>query len=403
MTRVSTFAFYQTGVANIMERQKALLQTQTAVSSGKRINSPADDPVGAAIASSTRSAISQFDQYKSNQDRASYLLNMGESTLGSVYDALAHVKEQLVAAGNGSYTDAERKAIAQDLQGTLAQLVGLANTSDGVGGFLFAGNKESAAPFMQTGNSVTYNGDATVQQLEVSSNRFQAVKVAGDELFQKVRPGNGTFTTAASASNAGTAVIDAGSVADATQLTGSSYTITFAASGSARTYQVVRSADSAVVASGNYTSPASITFDGQQVGFSGTPSAGDSFSVSPAGYQSMFTTLANAVQALGTGVATNAQMAQLRTTLSGLGASVDQAMEQVSLKRAAYGTALSELEGYQELNGDRTVQYQTRLSSVEDLDIAQAMSTLAQQQTSYQAALQSYSSISKLSLFNYLG
>jgi flagellar hook-associated protein 3 FlgL len=158
-----------------------------------------------------------------------------------------------------------------------------------------------------------------------------------------------------------------------------------------------------VVASGNYADPAAITFDGQQVTVRGNPGNGDTFAVAPAGYQSGFDTLATAVQLLAKGTTTDAEKAQLQTTLSGLGASVDQVLDHLSLKRAEYGSALSELDGYQQLNGDREVQYQTRLSSVEDLDLAQATSQLSQQQVTFQAAIQSYSAISKLSLFNYLG
>jgi flagellar hook-associated protein 3 FlgL len=402
MMRVSTYAFYRSGEMSLMQRQRDLLETQAQISSGKRINAPSDDPVGAADAAGTRSAISQFDQFKNNQDRASYLLNLGESALGSIVDAAQTIKEKLIAAGNGSYSNAERKALATDLQGLLAQLVGVANSSDGAGGYLFAGSREATAPFTQSGLAVTYNGDATVQRLEVSTNRLQQVKQAGDDLFLKLRPGNGTFTTAAAATNTGTAVVDPGAVTDPSLLTGSNYSIGFSSSGGVTTYQVVRASDSAVVASGTYTAPAAIDFDGQHVTITGTPANGDTFQVAPAGYQSIFDTVGAAVQLLSKGVNNSAEMAQLQSTLSGLGASVDQMLDHLSLKRAEFGSALSELDGYAQLNDDRQLQYKTRLSAVEDLDLAEATTELSRRQMTFQAAIQSYSTISKLSLFNYL-
>ncbi|HTT10213.1 MAG TPA: flagellar hook-associated protein FlgL [Burkholderiaceae bacterium] len=402
MVRVSTSSLFANGTASIMQAETAMLATQQQLSSGKKINSPSDDPVGAAQVASINSTLSQFDQYKSNQDRAEYLLNLGESTLGQMGDAAQQVKQKLIAAGNGTYSNADRQSLAADLQGLLAQMVGLANSSDGSGGYLFGGSSEGKPPFSQTGNTVAYNGDDTQMRLEVSGNRYQPVKQAGDDLFLKVRPGNGTFTTNAGASNTGSGIVDAGSVSDPTQLTGSAYTIAFSVSGGATTYQVVRASDNAVVASGNYTAPASITFDGEQVNIRGTPADGDTFQVAPAGYQSIFDTIGSAIQLLSKGVSTAADQAQFQTTLTGLNASVDQMIGQLSLKQASYGSSLSELSGYQQLNGDRQLQYQTRLSSVQDLDVAQATSQLSQQQLTYQAALQSYSSISKLSLFNYL-
>jgi len=402
MMRVSTYAFYRSGELSMMQRQRDVLDTQTQISSGKRINTPADDPVGAADAAGMRSALSQFDQFKNNQGRASYLLNLAESTLGTFVDTAQTIKEKLIAAGNGTYSNAERLALATDLKGILGQMVGLANSTDGAGGYLFAGSREATAPFSQSGLAVSFNGDDTLLRLEVSSNRLQQVKQGGDDLFLKLRPGNGTFTTAAAASNTGSGVIDPGDVTNPALLTGSSYTIGFSVASGVTSYQVVRASDSAVVASGTYTAPAGINFDGQHVKISGSPANGDTFQVAPAGYQSIFDTVAAAVQLLSKGVTTDADKAQLQTALSGLNASTEQVLDHLSLKRAEYGSALSELDGYSKLNDDRQLQYRTRLSTVEDLDLAQATSELSRRQTTFQAAIQSYSAISKLSLFNYL-
>lgn len=402
MNRVSTYSLYRSGELALMNRQRDLLETQARISSGKRFASPAEDPLGAADAATTRAALAQFDQYKENQDQARYLLNLGESTLGQFIDSAQQVKERLIAAGNGSYSNAERQMIASDLQGVLAGMGGLANSGDGAGGYLFAGSREGAAPFSQAGLTTAFNGDDTLLRMEVSRDRLQQVKQAGDALFLKVRPGNGTFTTAPAATNSGTGIIDPGSVIDPAQLTGSDYSITFAVAAGATTYQVVRASDNAVVAGGSYAAPAAIDFDGQRVTIRGSPANGDSFQVAPAGFRSIFDTVAAAVQLLGKVVTTDADKAQLQSALASLNASLDQSLDHLSLKRAEFGSALSELDGYERLNGDRQLQAQTRLSTVEDLDLAQAASELSQRQTTLDAAIRSYSAISKLSLFNFL-
>ena len=69
---------------------------------------------------------------------------------------------------------------------------------------------------------------------------------------------------------------------------------------------------------------------------------------------------------------------------------------------ADLGSSLAELDAYASLNDDRSLAHQARLSNVEDVDMAQAISQLSREHATYQAALQSYSAISKLSLFNYL-
>jgi len=406
MLRVSTYNQFRAGEESIVARQRELLTTQQQMSSGKRILGPADDPLGAADGASIRSGISQFDQFRSNQDHARYLLNLGEGTIKSIIDGVQDVQEKLVAAGNGGYGDGERQMIAVDLEGVLARLVGLANSSDGAGGYLFAGSRQNAAPFAQSGTSVAFNGDEILQRLEVSQDRFMQIKFSGDALFNKMRPGNGSFTTAAAAGNTGSAWMDAGSVIDPAALTGQPYTVSFAVAAGVTSYTVTRTNPSGpptTVASGTYNPPAALSFEGIQVNLNGSPANGDSFAIAPAGFRSIFDTLAQAITALKQPSTGNpAAAAQFRTALAGAQSSMAGALDHLLLKRSEMGTGLQELDAYGDLNDDRKLEYETRLSNVEDLDYAKATAELSRRQLSFQAALQSYSKVSKLSLFDYL-
>ena len=402
MIRISTYMMYQNGERAINTSQSQLLATELQMSTGKQINSPSDNPVGAANVASLNGTVSQLSQFKSNQTEAQLQLNLADSTMSNFVNLVQEAQQRLVQAGDGSYSDSQRAALAQGLQGDLNQMIGLANTSDGQGGYLFAGSQQSAAPFSQTGNTVTYGGDSTLQSIQVSQNRLLQTKFSGDDLFQKIRPGNGSFVTAANSGNTGTGVIDAGSVTNPAALTGHTYTISFGVSGSTTTYQVQDTTTNTSVASGNYTAPTTLSFAGQQVTISGAPAAGDTFTVAPAQYQSIFTTVANAIAALQQPAQAPAANAQLQTALGSALSSASQALDHLTLKQAQIGDQLQQLNSYSTLNDDRTLQATSALSSIQDVDYAKAASELAQQQTIFQAALQSYSSVSKLSLFNYL-
>jgi flagellar hook-associated protein 3 FlgL len=402
MIRISTYMMYQNGERAINTSQSQLLATELQMSTGKQINSPSDNPVGAANVASLNGTVSQLSQFKSNQTEAQLQLNLADSTMSDFVNLVQDAQQRLVQAGDGSYSDSQRAALAQGLQGDLNQMIGLANTSDGQGGYLFAGSQQSAAPFSQTGNTVTYGGDSTLQSIQVSQNRLLQTKFSGDDLFQKIRPGNGSFVTAANSGNTGSGVIDAGSVTNPAALTGHTYTISFGVSGSTTTYQVQDTTTNTSVASGNYTAPTTLSFAGQQVSISGAPAAGDTFTVAPAQYQSIFTTMANAIAALQQPAQAPAANAQLQTALGSALSSTSQALDHLTLKQAQIGDQLQQLNSYSTLNDDRTLQATSALSSIQDVDYAKAASELAQQQTIFQAALQSYSSVSKLSLFNYL-
>jgi flagellar hook-associated protein 3 FlgL len=278
--------------------------------------------------------------------------------------------------------------------------------SDGAGGYLFAGTTPSAPPFTQSGNTVGYVGDQTAQRLEIAQGRLQQVKFPGDAVFNRMRAGNGEFTTAVGATNSGGAWIDAGSVIDPSATQERPYSINFVVDALGPRYSVVRTnadATTTVVASGNYASPAAIQFDGVRVNINGAPANGDTFALQPAASQSLFDSLAQAINALRQPAAVDGlSRAQLRTALAGTQASMAGALDHVLIKQAEMGAGLQELQAYADLNADRSIEYQARLSSVEDLDYAQATAELARQQVGYQAALQSYSKVSKLSLFDFL-
>jgi flagellar hook-associated protein 3 FlgL len=406
MLRVSTMHQFRTGEESLVARQRELLAVQQQIASGKRLASPADDPLAAADGAGIRSAVAQFDQFRRNQDHAHYLLNLGESALAGVIDGIHDVREKLVAAGNGALGDGERRMIAGELEGVLARLVGLANADDGAGGFLFGGARSSAAPFAQSGNDVTYLGDEIAQRVEVAQDRLLQVRFSGDALFNKMRPGNGSFTTAAAATNAGSGWIDAGAVTDPAALTGRPYTLSFSVAAGVTTFTVTRheaSGPATTVASGTYSAPLALRFDGLQVNLNGAPADGDSFAIEPAGFRPLFESLAQAISALRQPVAGDAAAgARQRTALAGAQASLAGALDHLLLKRADLGTGLQELDAYGELNQDRKLEAQTRLSRVEDLDIAAAAAELSRRQLSFEAALKSYSMVSRLSLFDFL-
>jgi flagellar hook-associated protein 3 FlgL len=388
MLRLSTDTIFSSGAMAIDQRQTEMLATQLQLSTGKRINSPADDPSGASTVATLGDSVGQLGQFASNQSQATSLLNQGQSTLQQFNNALQSARQVLVQAGDGSYTDSERSDLAASLQGLLEQMMTLANTGDGNGGYLFAGSKQGAAPFTQTGSTFNYQGDSMAPAVEVATGRSMQTKATGDSVFMNIPQGNGSFVTAAGNGNTGSGVIDPGAVTNPSLLTGDHYTIAFAAGGSAGTYTVTDTTLGTTVASGNYADPTTLSFGGMSINISGAPG------------QSTLQQFNNALQTPTSG---NSQAAaQFTTTRLAAMASFDQAMNHVSIVQAGYGSKINSLAAFGQVNTEQTTSAKSRLSTVQDVDYAKAATALSEQQMSYQAALQSYSMVSKLSLFNYL-
>ena len=78
-------------------------------------------------------------------------------------------------------------------------------------------------------------------------------------------------------------------------------------------------------------------------------------------------------------------------------------MDRALTARAEFGTRMNEISAHETVSGAVVLEHQKRLSELQDVDYTEAATTLMRQQTSTQAAQQSFAKIAKLSLFDYLG
>ncbi len=392
---------YQNAAATITTKQSDLARIQNQLSSGKRIASLADDPAGAASAAVLHSELAANGQFDQNRQIARQRLSFAENTLGAVGDNLQSARELLVSAGNGAYSDSERKIIAGQLRESLSTLIGLGNSSDGQGGYLFGGFREDTPPFVETGAAVNYVADDGTRMINVSRTRAIATGFNGADVFMRIPNGNGVFATGAAAANTGTGTIDGGRVANAASLTGNNYEIRFQAGAGGTTYDVWDTTGNAAISVGTpYTPPASIALPGMSVNIDGAPANGDKFAVVPSGNQDIFTTLRDAINLLDTPA--NGNSTRIGNGLSAALTNMDQALGHVSDARGAAGARLNELDQLGNMGTVRDTDLKSTLSSVEDIDYAKTISDLTVAQSGLDAALASYARIMKSSLFDYL-
>jgi len=191
--RISTNTIYQSGISKISALQSEQTKLQQQISTGKRITSPSDDPVASARALELTHAQSMNAKFADTRQTAQIKLNSLESNLTGVTNLLVSTQSTLVSAGNGSYSNLERGYIATELKGSLEALIGLANSQDASGNYLYAGFQASTKPFVATATGATYNGDSNQQLLQVDSQRQIEVSVSGDNIFKA--DGNDVFST----------------------------------------------------------------------------------------------------------------------------------------------------------------------------------------------------------------
>ena len=124
-----------------INRQLALsrdiVRAQTEISTGKRIQAPSDDPVGAARVSEIARSQATDGVWKANLDLAFSLASRADTTLSSVATAIGRANELMVAAANGTLSAENRQTIATELRALAEELDSLKATRDARGQALF--------------------------------------------------------------------------------------------------------------------------------------------------------------------------------------------------------------------------------------------------------------------------
>jgi len=396
--RISTAAFNQQAIDLINDKTADLAATQAQLSSGHKVNSPADDPVAAVHILQINQAIAQSTQYGRNADAANARLSNEDQTLSNVTDLLQHIRDLAVQANSGSNDSTSRAAIATELDQDANQLMALANTRDANGEYLFSGLITQTQPFSRTGTSVSYSGDQGTRLIQVGQTQKVADGDNGYQVFQSIPAGNGTFTASATASNTGTGGIGTASVASQAAWVPGTYTIKF---DTATTYTVTDAANS-TVSTGTFAPGGTIAFNGASISISGQPSANDTFTVATAGTEDVFTTVDNLRAALRAPAGTPAENAQFGSTIGNILTQLDQALGHIDDVRATTGARVNAVTTAKSAGQSAQVDLQTSLSQLQDLDYASAIGKLTLQQTGLQAAEAAYSKISQLSLFDYI-
>jgi flagellar hook-associated protein 3 FlgL len=397
--RISTAGIHHAALTALLSQQSVLSQTQGQIASGKRVQTPADDPVAAVHIMELQRALSESDQFDRNADMAKGRLTLEEQALADANTLMQRVHELTVQGNNASVDPASRKMLATEVRSRLKELVDIANRRDANGEYLFSGFATLTQPFAQTGSTVSYFGDQGARALQIGQDQRVVDGHSGTDAFMTVAEGNGTFVTNATAGNAGNGVIAGGTMANPAQWVQGDYSLRFtSATGD---YEIVDSA-AAVVATGTYTENSTISFNGANINLTGMPAQNDSFAISRSRSQDMFTTLSNLAATLDSSTATTADRAKFNSDMATILQQLDQAGDHLLGVRAEVGTRLSSIDNAQEALADRKVELETTTSQLRDLDYAEAVSRMNQQLVGLQAAQASYSKISQLSLFDYL-
>lgn len=412
MLRITTAQSFDTGVERLQKRQAELAEAQERLTSGKRVSKASDDPTGAARAERALASLARSEASQRALEASRHAMSLTEGALADAGELMQQAREALVAAGNGSYSDAERAGVAERLGAIRQQLLAIANRSDGEGGYLFAGQGASQPPFIDASGGVSFRG--TAGEVQVASDEPLPRSIDGEAAWLASPTGNGLFETrnVAAAPSASGSWIDSGRVTDPQTFYAATsppavadpaaldYRVEFTIGGAGTTFSVLKDGAATALSNVAYVSGQAIELDGMSFTINGTPVAGDAFEVklaTPA--LGVFETLDQAISELKTPLRSAAAVTQgVQRALADL----DGSMGALQSLRSRVGEVLNRADMVEGRIAGQSLAAQTERSNAEDLDMVKAISEFQSLQTGYEAALKVYSSVQRMSLYQYI-
>ncbi|ATN00159.1 flagellar hook-filament junction protein FlgL [Proteus vulgaris] len=184
--RLSSNQIFSQRMDNITSSQSKWMTEGNKISSGRRVEKPSDDPMAASQAVMVKQSESRNQQYATARGFAKNSMSLQMSLASQMVNITTKIQETLVAAGNdATLSDEDRSSLADQLQGLKDQLVGIGNTKDGVGRYIFAGFQSDKPPFVAdaTGKITYQGGDKQITQ-KVDSNIEMVTNFTGIETLQ---------------------------------------------------------------------------------------------------------------------------------------------------------------------------------------------------------------------------
>ncbi|MHA7599119.1 flagellar hook-associated protein FlgL [Alicycliphilus sp. T452] len=439
--RTATANMYDSTIRNLGARQGTLTNLQENLTSGKRVVRASDDPVAAAQAERALTRISRIQAEQRALDTQRNAIAQAESTLGDAVGVVQSMRELVVNAGGGTLKPEDRTTIANQLQSLREQLTDIVNRKDTNGVPLLGALGSQLTAFLgplSGGPDYLFNGQPGQN---ASTGTSIASTLDGHAAFMFDPQRDGVFEAAISNANPAYPLNGRQFTTSAVTVTNPqqlqepappaapyTYSVTFSGvttnpDGTFNATYDITSTNPAYTSPGPQTVsnltpgkassiPVSITDPGgATLGFSISalatkdpvsgatvlsPAPGDTVTLSASA--SMLSTLDSAIKGIGGAANNNAAAQAVGQAL----ANIDAGLERIHNMRGYAGELLNRADRITGDQDNRSIQLEADRSRAEDLDMVKGISDFQNAQVGYQAALQSYAMVQKLSLFNFM-
>lgn len=186
--RITQGSLYEMARGNISRSLLRYTSLQDAVSTGRRVNRPSDDPAATLRIIPLNNDLRNLGQLSNNIALARETLNTGASALEDGSSLMQRLRELTMQAANGTISEDDRISIGAEVEQLLNQMVSIANSKRG-DQYMFGGTASDEQPFDLVtdggGTRVVYRGNHERLNIEVAPGVSTPLSLPGDSIFQQ--------------------------------------------------------------------------------------------------------------------------------------------------------------------------------------------------------------------------
>jgi flagellar hook-associated protein 3 FlgL len=185
--RVTFGSIFRNGLIDINRTAEQIAQRQREMSSGRRIHAPSDNPSAMATAMGERTEMAVIDQFTQTTDSVDSRLTVADSVYTDVINRLSNAQTRAAGGRSTILTQTQRDALAGEIRGAASAILTAMNTSYR-GMYLFSGGQSLTPPYAPGPPISGYQGDSSVQSVDVARNRSVQVTFDGQAILQGAAP-----------------------------------------------------------------------------------------------------------------------------------------------------------------------------------------------------------------------
>lgn len=363
--KVTNRLLYSQLVKDLGNNFERLFKLNSQISSGKRVNAPSDDPLGMSNILTYRSELNAVDQYKQTANYANGWISQTDSILEDMQNLMDRASELAIQGASATATADTREGAAEEIKQIRGMMLSHANAKYG-NKYLFGGTMTQTQPFLAV------DVEKWQDDVRTMAAAPPAAPADGDRYIDTDDNHIYAFDAAT------TTWVDQGATADGTSV-------------------VISDRDELYVFTGGSWKA---LYQGNDSTFSMQIGKGDSITVNIPGNEiftkdpgNIFMTLMKLEKALRGNDQTG-----IKDELTNIEASGTT----IANNLARLGAVVNRIDHTKSVLDDSKVDLKKQKSNIEDLDYAEGITSLQNQQTIYQAALKSASMITSLSLVDYI-